>query len=152
MNTVVDTKVGALLAICPEDQSDLYRLNGGPTDKTQAVITLSSPPNTKVAAKLGAVHLPDIQLAATSLRKGFDKRITADGVYMIRAKVYGIDHGMYRMDRYWLKVPAGMKNEDKLEQNKFVWLVVGKGEFIDIDDTQMLLVHALAILDELFPQ
>jgi len=152
LDSVVTTNVGAHLAICPEDQSDLYQLSGGPTDLTRAVITMSGPPNTKIAAKLGAKHVNDLALAATSLRKRFDDRITEDGRYLIHAKVHGIDGARYKMDRYWMTVPKGMKNEDKLDTNKMVWLVVENLEFVEIDGEERLLVKAAAILDDIFPQ
>jgi serine/threonine-protein kinase len=152
LDTFVDAKVGDLLAICPEDESDIFRLSGGPTDKTRAVITLGGPPKTQVAAKLGAKHIDDIQLAAVSGRKRFDDRITADGRYMVRAQVYGIDGPRYRMDRYWMQVPKGMKGEDKLQTNASVWLVVENLEFVEIEGKEQLLVHAAAILDDLFPK
>jgi serine/threonine-protein kinase len=151
LDSYVDTKVGAHIAICPEDQSDLYRLAGGPTDLTRAVITMSGPPKTLVAAKLGAKHTSDISLAATSLRKRFDDRITADGTYLVHAKIHGVDGPRYRMDRYWMQVPKGMKNEDKLETNKLYWFVVEKGTFVEIEGKEQLLVKAAAILDDIFP-
>ncbi len=152
LDSYVDAKVGDLLAICPEDESDIFRLSGGPTDKTRAVITLAGPPKTQVAAKLGAKHIDDIQLAAVSGRKRFDDRITADGRYMVNAKVYGIDGPRYRMDRYWMQVPKGMKGEDKLQTNAVVWLVVENLEFVEIEGKEQLLVHAAAILDDIFPK
>ena len=152
LDTVVTTNVGAHLAICPEDQNDLYRLSGGPTDLTRAVITMSGPPKTTVAAKLGAKHVYDLALAATSGRKRFDDRITADGTYLVHAKIHGIDGPRYRMDRYWMQVPKGLKNEDKLETNKLYWLVVEKGAFVEIEGNEQLVVKAAAILDDIFPQ
>jgi len=40
----LETRVGALLAICPEEEDDFYQLSGGPTFKTRAVATLSAAP------------------------------------------------------------------------------------------------------------
>jgi serine/threonine-protein kinase len=151
LGTYVSTHVGALLAICPEDDSDIYSLSGGPTTKTHVAITLSAPPRLKTAAKLGARHLHDLQLAATSQRGAFDSRVTADGVYLINAEVQGIDGPRYKMDRYWLEVPDGMKGEDKLETKKSTWMVVGKLRFEEIEGEQQLVVKALAILDDIFP-
>jgi len=152
LDTYVSTQVGASLAICPEDQNDLYKLSGGPTDLTRAVITMSGAPKTLVAAKLGAKHISDLSLAAASLNKRFDNRVTEDGRYLIHAKIYGIDGPRYRMDRYWMKVPKGMKGEDKLDTNKLVWLVVEAPEFVEIEGKETLVVTAAAILDDIFPQ
>ena len=44
-----------------------------------------------------------------------------------------------------------MKGEDKVELNKSVWMVVGKGRFEEIEGKQQLVVKALAILDDIFP-
>lgn len=150
LDSVVTTKVGELVAICPESESDIYRLSGGPTTVTRAVITLSAEPPILTAAKLGAKHISDIQLAAESGRKQLD-RLEPDGRYLIHAKVHGVEGSRYRMDRYWLDVPRGMKNEDLLVPKKHTWLVVEKPTFEEISGEKVLVVRAAAILTELFP-
>jgi hypothetical protein len=153
----VVTKVGALLAVCEDGESDIYQFSGGPTDRMQSVITLSAPPNITTAAKNRAKHIPDIQLAALSLRQQFDSRdtrITPDGTYLIYAKPEAIDGPYWRMDRYLMEVPAGTPGENKLQPKKMQWLVVKSPEFIEKPDDptkKILVVKAVAVLDELFP-
>jgi serine/threonine protein kinase len=153
----VVTKVGALLAICEDGESDVYQFSGGPTDRMQSVITLSAPPNITTAAKNRARHIPDIQLAAVSLRQQFDSRdtrITPDGTYLIYAKPEAIDGPYWRMDRYLMEVPAGTPGENKLQPKKMQWLVVKSPEFIENPSDpakKILVVKAVAVLDELFP-
>ncbi len=150
LDSVVTTKVGELVAICPEGESDIYRLSGGPTTVTRAVITLSAEPPILTAAKLGAKHISDIQLAAESGRKQLD-RLEPDGRYLIHAKVYGVEGSRYRMDRYFLEVPKGMKNDELLVPKQHVWMVVEKPTFEEISGEKVLVVRAAAILTELFP-
>jgi serine/threonine protein kinase len=150
LDSVVTTKVGEKLAICPEDENDLYQLSGGPTTLTRAVITLSAEPPILTAAKLGASHIPDIRLAAESGRKQLD-RLEPTGRYLVHAKVYGIEGDRYRMDRYILAVPKGMKNEELLVPKKYVWMVVEKPAFEEVGGETILVVRAAAILPELFP-
>jgi hypothetical protein len=151
------TKVGALLAVCEDGESDIYQFNGGPTDRMQSVITLSAPPNITAAAKHRAKHLSDIQLAATSLHQQFDTRnprVEPNGVYLIHAKPEAIDGPYWRMDRYLLEVPPGTPGENKLQAKKMQWLIVKDPEFVEKPDDptkKILVVKAAAILDDLFP-
>jgi hypothetical protein len=149
-DSLVTTKVGALVAICPEDENDLYQLSGGPTTLTRAVITLSAEPPILAAAKLGAQHISDIRLAAESGRKQLD-RLEPTGRYLVHAKVYGAEEGRYRMDRYILAVPKGMKNEELLVPKQYVWMVVEKPAIEEVGGESILVVHAAAILPDLFP-
>ncbi|NVB79622.1 MAG: serine/threonine protein kinase [Kofleriaceae bacterium] len=145
------TKVGALLAICEDDQSDIYQLAGGPLDRTRSVITLSAPPKIDDAARLQAKHLPEIRIAAAAVHKSIGD-LDPNGRYLINAKVEAIDGALYKMDRYWLDVPKGTPGASKIGVKKRLWMVVEKPEIQDqADGSKHLVVHAAAILDEIFP-
>lgn len=145
------TKVGALLAICEDDQSDIYQLAGGPLDRTRAVITLSAPPKLDVAARLQAKHIPDIKIAAAAVHNGLGD-LDPNGRYLINAKVEAIDGPLWKMDRYWMDVPKGTPGAAKLAAKKRLWMIVEKPEIVDqADGSKHLVVHAAAILDEIFP-
>jgi serine/threonine protein kinase len=151
LNTRLDTQVGALLAVCTEGDSDIYKLTGGPTDITRAVITLTGAPRTLPAAKLGAKHIPDIRLAAASTSKTLG-RLEENGRYLVHAKIHGVaGPTRYRMDRYFLDVPNGLKNEELLAPGNHVWMVVEKPVLEEIADKKMLVVRAAAVLQEVFP-
>src|SRR5690606_7907546 len=96
----LQTQVGALLAICPDDKDDFWQLSGGPTFKTRAVITLSAPPRIAEAAKYKAHHIPEIKIAAD----GASGRLRLDPTkrYLVYAKVVAEDGALWKMDRYWL--------------------------------------------------
>ena len=145
------TKPGDLLAICPEDDSDIYQLTGGPTTKIRGVVTLSAPPRIAEAAKYKALHIPDIRIAAESLYQ----RGTLDTGrrYLINAKVEKVDGDLWLMDRYWLDVPKGIKGADKVAAKKRLWMIVEKPTLVEHpgEDKKRLVMHAVAILDDVFP-
>jgi serine/threonine protein kinase len=146
----LQTQVGALLAICPEEEDDFWQLSGGPTFKTRAVITLSSAPKLAEAAKYQALHIPDIRLAAAGVNKKLD-RIDADRRYLINAKVEADDGHLWKMDRYWMDA-TGAKGASKLAAKKRFWMIVEKPDFLEtVPGDKRLVVHAVAILDEIFP-
>lgn len=145
----LQTQVGALLAICPEEEDDFWQLSGGPTYKTRAVITLSAPPRVQDAAKFQALHIPDIRLAAASVNKSLE-RLDPSRRYLVYAEVKADDGALWKMDRYWLDA-SGAKSASKLAAKKRFWMVVEKPEIVERDGDKRLLVHAVAILDEIFP-
>jgi hypothetical protein len=146
----LETQVGALLAICPEEEDDFWQLSGGPTFKTRAVITLSAPPRIAEAAKYQAVHVPDIRIAAAAVNKNLD-RLDPDRRYLVSAKVEADDGTLWKMDRYWLDASAA-KGAAKLAAKKRFWMIVERPEFVEtVPGDKRLVVHALAILDEVFP-
>jgi hypothetical protein len=146
----LQTQVGALLAICPEEEDDFWQLSGGPTFKTRAVITLSAPPKLAEAAKYQAIHIPDIRLAAAGVNKNLD-RIDASRRYLINAKVEADDGTLWKMDRYWMDA-TGAKGASKLAAKKRYWMIIEKPDFFEtVPGEKKLVVHAVAILDEIFP-
>ncbi len=147
----LQTQVGALLAICPEEEDDFYQLSGGPTFKTRAVATLSAPPRMAEVARFQALHIPDIRLAASGVNKQLDNRIDPSRRYLINAKVEADEGALWKMDRYWLD-PTGAKGASKLAAKKRFWIIIDKPDYReDVPGEKRLVVHAVAILDEIFP-
>jgi eukaryotic-like serine/threonine-protein kinase len=147
----LQTQVGALLAICPEEEDDFYQLSGGPTFKTRAVATLSAPPRMTDVAKYQAIHIPDLRLAASGVNKKLDNRIDPARRYLINAKVESDDGTLWKMDRYWMDA-SGAKGAAKLAAKKRYWMIVEKPDFFEtVPGDKRLVVHAVAILDEIFP-
>jgi hypothetical protein len=147
----LETQVGALLAICPEEEDDFWQLSGGPTFKTRAVATLSAPPRMTEVAKYQALHIPDIRLAASAVNKTLDNRIDPTRRYLINAKVEADDGTLWKMDRYWLDA-SGAKGASKLAAKKRFWMIVERPEFLEtVLGDRRLVVHAVAILDDIFP-
>ncbi len=147
----LQTQVGALLAICPEEEDNFWRLSGGPTFKTRAVATLSAPPRLDDAAKLKALHIPDIRLAASGVNKKLDSRIDPGRRYLVHAKVDSDDGRLWKMDRYWLDA-SGARGASRLAAKKHFWMIVEKPEFLEATPgDKRLVVHAIAILDDIFP-
>jgi predicted Ser/Thr protein kinase len=147
----LETQVGALLAICPEEEDNFYRLSGGPTFKNRAVATLSAPPRMADVAKYQAIHIPDIRLAASGVNKKLDDRIDPARRYLIHAKVEADDGTLWKMDRYWMDA-SGAKGAGKLAANKRYWMIVEKPDFLEtVPGDKRLVVHAVAILDDIFP-
>jgi serine/threonine-protein kinase len=147
----LETQVGALLAICPEEEDDFWQLSGGPTFKTRAVATLSAAPKMADVAKFQALHIPDIRLAASAVNKQLDNRIDPSRRYLINAKVEAEDGTLWKMDRYWLDA-SGAKNAGRLAAKKRFWIIVERPDFMEaVPGDKRLVVHAVAILDEIFP-
>ncbi|HEX5060016.1 MAG TPA: protein kinase [Kofleriaceae bacterium] len=146
----LETQVGALVAICPEEEDDFYQLSGGPTFKTRAVATLSAAPKMTDAAKYKALHIPDIRIAAAAVNKSLD-RLDPNRRYLINAKVEADDGSLWKMDRYWLDA-SGAKNASRLAAKKRYWMIVEKPDFFEsVPGDKRLVVHAVAILDDIFP-
>jgi serine/threonine protein kinase len=146
----LQTQVGAMLAICPEEEDDFWQLSGGPTFKTRAVATLSAPPRMNEVTKYQALHIPDLRLAASGVNKQLDKRIDASRRYLINAKVEADDGALWKMDRYWLDA-SGAKGAAKLAAKKRFWMIVDRPDFVETGGEKRLVVHAVAILDDIFP-
>jgi serine/threonine protein kinase len=145
----LQTQVGALLAICPEEEDDFWQLSGGPTFKTRAVITLSAPPRLAEAAKFKALHIPDIKIAADAVNKSL--RLDPGRRYLVNAKVESDDGALWKMDRYWLDASAA-RGANKLAPKKRFWMIVEKPDFTEsVPGDKRLVVHAVQILDEIFP-
>ncbi|HUS29793.1 MAG TPA: protein kinase [Kofleriaceae bacterium] len=145
------TKVGALLAVCEEDESDFYQFNGGPTGRMQAVITLSAPPAIALAAKNRAQHVNELTFARVSLNADLEN-LDPKGSYLVYVRPESIDGPEWRMDRYWVDVPAGTPGEKLLAPKKMVWMIAKNPEIYDRPDGKKgLRVHAVAFFDELFP-
>ncbi len=145
----LQTQVGALLAICPEEEDDFWQLSGGPTFKTRAVITLSSPPRMTEAVKYKAHHIPDIKIAADAVHK--ELRIDPTKRYLVSAKVEADDGALWKMDRYWLDA-SGARGASRLAAKKRYWMIIEKPDFVEqAPGDRRLVVHAVAILDEIFP-
>jgi len=144
----LQTQVGALLAICEEEESDFWQLSGGPTHKTRAVATLSGPPRVAEMAKYQAMHIRDLDIAADAV----NKRLTLDATkrYLIHAKVAKADGDLFLMDRYWLD-PRGMKNAGKLAAKQRFWMIVEKPEFVETAGDKRLVVKGVAVVDDIFP-
>jgi serine/threonine protein kinase len=148
----VVAKVGDLLAVCQEDESDFYQFAGGPTGRMQAVITLSAPPNITLAAKNRAQHIGELTLAAASLRGELDSRLDPNGTYLVHARPESIDGPEWRMDRYWVDVPAGTPGEKLLQPKKMVWMIAKNPEIYERPDGKKALrIKAVAFFDVLFP-
>lgn len=147
----LQTQVGALLAICPEEEDDFWQLSGGPTFKTRAVATLSAPPRMTEVNRLKALHIPDIRLAASSLNKQLDSRIDPTRRYLVHARVESDDGTLWKMDRYWLDA-SGAKGASKLAPKKTFWMIVDRPDFFEtVPGDKRLVVHAVEILDDIFP-
>ncbi|HTL34559.1 MAG TPA: protein kinase [Kofleriaceae bacterium] len=145
------TKVGNLLAVCEEDESDFYQFSGGPTGRMQAVITMSAPPNIALAARYKAQHIDELKLAAASLHGDLDG-LDPQGYYMVHVRPESIDGPEWRMDRYWVDVPNNTPGEKLLAPKKMVWMIAKNPEVYERPDGKKAIrIHAVAFFEEVFP-
>jgi hypothetical protein len=152
LDSHVDAKVGDWLAVCPEDESNLYQLSGGATWRTHSIITMSGPPRVSEIASLNPIHVPEIKLVADILNYGEFKYIDPARRYLIHGKVTKADGGRWLMDRYYMEVPHGVHGAKLVATGKMLWIVV-QNLRLEPDDTgkKHLVVDAAYVLDELFP-
>jgi hypothetical protein len=144
-------KIGDYLAICPEDDSNIYQLPGGPLRKSRAVITLSGPPRMADAAKYKAIHINELKIVAEAeYQRG---TLASDRRYLVNGKVTKQDGNLWLMDRYWLEVPKGIKGADRVAAGKRLWFIMDKPELVDppSGDKKRLVMHAVAVVDDPFP-
>ena len=151
LDTHVDAKVGDWLAVCPEDESNLYQLSGGATWRTHSIITMSGPPRVAEIAKYDPIHVMELRLVAEGLQGKFN-RIDPTRRYLIHGRVQKADGARWLMDRYHMEVPHGVHGANLIATGKSLWFVIGNPRFED-DGTgkQGLVVDAVYVLDELFP-
>lgn len=151
LDTHVDAQVGDWLAVCPEDESNLYQLQGGATWRTHSIITMSGPPRVAEIARLDPLHIPEIKMVAEGLRGTFSS-IDPARRYLIHGRVIKAAGGRWLMDRYYMEVPAGVHGGKLVATGKMLWIVVQNLRF-EPDDTgkKHLVVDAAYVLDELFP-
>ena len=153
MRAKLNATVGQLVAYCGDREPfDLYHLTGGPIAPTEAVVTLSGVPRITEVAKLKPLHIPDIQLAAA----GSSGRWTfpSDRRYIVNAKVDGAETttGRWKMDRYTLEVPEGIRGGSLITAGKRLWIVVEDPHFEDVGDgKKKFVVRAAAVLEDMFP-
>jgi serine/threonine-protein kinase len=151
LDTHVDAQVGDWLAVCPEDESNLYQLSGGATWRTHSIITMSGPPRVAEIAKLDPIHIPEIKMVAEGLRGQFD-RIDPARRYLIHGRVMKADGGRWLMDRYYMEVPRSVHGAALVTTGKMLWIVVQNLRFEDDGSgKKQLVVDAAYVLDELFP-
>ena len=142
---VLQVNPGDLLALCPEDQSDVHQLASGPLDTILTAVTLSAPPRSPELASLAPEHVNemDIVVAATSKYRPLDPSRR----YLVQAQVHAADGGLWEMDRYWLEVPSGIRGASLVAAKKRLWFVVEHPRF----EGKRFVVTAAAVIDDLFP-
>jgi serine/threonine-protein kinase len=147
----VDATVGEWLAVCPEDESNLYQLQGGATWRTHSIITMSGPPHVAEIAKFDPIHVMEIRMVAEGLQGKF-KSIDPSRNYLIHGKVQKADGARWQMDRYYMEVPAGVHGASLIATGKSLWFVISHPRFEeDAAGKKTLVVDAAYVLDELFP-
>jgi hypothetical protein len=142
-------KVGDLLALCPEGQSDSRQLETGPLDRTITAITLSAAPRTNEIAALKPIHVNEMSIVADALAA--KPRLDPARRYLIHASVTAADGALWKMDRYWLDVPNGIRGGELVAANKRLWIVVEHARFDGDGADKRYVVRAAAVLDDLFP-
>ena len=152
LNYVVPAQVGDWIALCGDrEESNIYRFPGGPTLPVTSVVPLSAPPRITELAKYKPLHTYELQITAAGANQHTGLKL--DRNYVIRAKVLDLGNGKrMKMDRYWMDVPAALK--DKFEVGKQVWVVVDNLHYEDADDTgkKPFVVRAVTVLNgEMFP-
>lgn len=151
LDSHVDAQVGDWLAVCPEDESNLYQLSGGATWRTHSIITMSGPPRVAEIAKLDPIHIPEIKMVAEGLRGQFD-RIDPARRYLVHGQVKKADGGRWLMDRYYMEVPKSVHGAALVTTGKMLWIVVQNLRFEDDGSgKKQLVVDAAYVMDELFP-
>jgi hypothetical protein len=151
LDSHVDATVGEWLAVCPEDESNLYQLSGGATWRTHSIITMSGPPRVAEIAKLDPIHIMEIRMVAEGLQGKFT-RIDPARNYLIHGKVMKADGARWQMDRYYMEVPRGVHGANLIATGKSLWFVVKNLRFEDDGSgKKTLVVDAAYVLDELFP-
>jgi hypothetical protein len=149
----VNATVGQMLAYCGDREPfDLYHLSGGPIAPTTAVVTISGTPRITEVAKLKPLHVHDLAFAAA----GSSGRWTmpTDRRYIAYAKVDGAETttGRWKMDRYTLEVPEGIRGGSLITAGARLWIVVENPHFEDVPDgKKKFVVRAVAVLDDIFP-
>jgi serine/threonine protein kinase len=142
---VLSVKPGDLLALCPEDQSEIHQLASGPIDTILTAVTLSAPPRSPQLASLAPTHVNEMAIvaAASSQGRGLDPKQR----YLYQGQVKAADGGLWQMDRYWLEVPSGIRGAGLVAEKKRLWFVVDHPRF----DGKRFVVTAAAVVDDLFP-
>ena len=77
-----------------------------------------------------------------------------DRRYIAYAKVDGAETttGRWKMDRYTLEVPEGIRGGSLITAGARLWIVVDNPHFEDVPDgKKKFVVRAVAVLDDIFP-
>jgi predicted Ser/Thr protein kinase len=148
---VVPAKPGDLLALCPEDQSDVYQLASGPLDKAITAVTLSAPPRVGEVAALKPVHVDEMAIVYDATAAPKLRRLDPERHYLFSGYVREADGALWKMDRYWLEVPAQTRGASLVAAKKRLWFVVGNPHEIEDASGTKFVVTAAAVLDDLFP-
>ena len=148
----LDTRSGDMLAWCSErEPTDIYQLPKGPITPMTAVVRIAAPPRIVELAALQPLHISETSLGATD-RKGVLKLAT-DRRYLVRARVAAADGTRWKMDGWWLEVPARVRGEALVAAGKWLWIVVEQPVLEDQPEGKPhLVLRAAAVLDDLFPQ
>ena len=81
--------------------------------------------------------------------------LNEDRAYVIDAKILDMsDPKRYKMDRYFMDMPASFPGKSSLEVGKRTWIVVDQLHYEDANDDQgkkPFVVRAVAVLGEMFP-
>ena len=148
----IEPTVGDLIALCADrEPTNPYHFPGGATLPVLTALPLHGEPRLAELAKLHAIEIRDIDLAA----QGAGGRITlaGDRTYFVRTRSKGKDGDLFQMDRWWLEVAAGMAGADQIASGQPFWVVVERPELRSAPDggKPELVLHAVTLVPELFP-
>ena len=148
----LQVNVGDTVALCADrEPSDLYHYPGGPVLPIITAVPVQGEPRVAEVAKLRALQLRDIDLAAQGSRSAID--LPADRKYFVYTKSKGKQDGLFEMDRWFLDVPAGMAGTDQIASGNGFWVVVDQPELRSAPDggKPRFVMHAVEILPEILP-
>jgi hypothetical protein len=121
---------------------------GGPTTKVISVVPVSAPPRIVELAKWKPLHVSWTALLTNPNTK--KTRLDPDRRYLIHAKVESVEGDRYDMGRFSLDVPKTVRGANLVSPGKWLWFVIENPAFEE-GDTPRLVVHAAAVVEELFP-
>lgn len=143
---LADVQVGQLLALCPEDESDVYRLPGGPLTVTHEVVSLSAPPRVAEFARFAPRHMTSI-----AIRVAADHGKLAPGHYLVHARIGAADGDRFEIDHWWIRATPDAPGRDLIAPGAWLWLVLGDPQFEDGPGGRRLILRVDAAITELFP-
>jgi eukaryotic-like serine/threonine-protein kinase len=154
LNYVVPANVGDWMAVCADrEESDLYRFPGGPTLPVTSIVPLTAPPRITEVAKYKPLHIHELAITAAGANQHHN--LKENRAYVINAKILDMsDPKRYKMDRYFMDIPASFPGKSSLEVGKRTWIVVDQLHYEDEKDDQNkkpFVVRAVAVLGEMFP-
>jgi X-X-X-Leu-X-X-Gly heptad repeat protein len=147
---LLDVNVGDLVAVCPMEAIDIYRLPGGPISPMRSVVTLSAPPRVAELARFAPQHISEAEVRAAS--SGKLGRL-GSGRYLASLTIAGGGGDRWEIDvGATLVIPAGVA-AGSLAPKARRWIVFEKGRFEDdpLGGTPRLTLDAVHVIDELFP-